>query len=479
MKKRSENRLAVPHRFFVFFLLCICCIYTAYTQELTVGTPFGSNMVLQRDARIRISGTAVPGRTVTVCFGAQSDKARSASDGRWQAYLEPMPSDTTGNLLLIFDGQDSLRLENVVVGDVWLAGGQSNMTFRTVSLRPNAYTRLQRKASPLIRSYNVGRIVEGGRLINEKDTPWTLFSPESIGKWSAVATYFAAEISKRYGIPIGILHCSHGASTVESWISPEYYAAHPETAALQCPAKPETDVMHHLTNASQLYTSMLAKIIEFPLRGIIWYQGESNCTWPDHYYESFSALIDCWREIRQQPELPFLFAQLSCYDRKDVRGNTTWAELREAQRKVSYSVPRTAMIVTCDAGEFRDIHPKDKQTVGHRFALAARNIVYGEQVNASGPVLRGARFGNGRVSIRFRTKGALTAHGSLSGFELCGADDICFPAQAVMRRKRIILRCDSVKRPQAARYAWRNANTLCLYDRDGLPASPFRITAEH
>lgn len=468
----------MPHRFFIFFLLCTCSIDAAYTQELTVDTPFSSNMVLQRDTRIRISGTAVPGRTLTIRFGTQSDKARSASDGRWQAHLEPMPADTTGKTLLIFDGQDSLRLDNVVVGDVWLAGGQSNMTFRAASLRPDAYDGLRRQASPLIRSYNVGRVVEGGRVLNEKDVPWTLFTPEAIGKWSAVATYFAAEISERYDIPIGILHCSHGASTVESWISPEYYAAHPETEALQCPAKPETDPMHRVTNASQLYTSMLAKVIEYPLRGVIWYQGESNGTWPDHYYESFSALIGCWREIQRQPELPFLFAQLSCYDRKDTRGNTTWAEVREAQRKVACTVPRTAMIVTCDAGEFKDIHPKDKQTVGQRFALAARNIVYGERVNASGPVLRGARFGNGRITLRFRSKGALTARGPLSEFEICGSDGIYAPAQAALRRKRIILRSAPVRRPQAARYAWRNANTPCLYDRDGLPASPFRVTAE-
>lgn len=468
----------MPHRFFIFFLLCTCCIDSAYAQELTVDTPFSSNMVLQRDRRIRISGTAVPGRTLTVRFGTQSDKACSASDGRWQAYLEPMAADTTGKPLLVFDGQDSLRLDNVVVGDVWLAGGQSNMTFRAASLLPDAYARLRQQASPLIRSYNVGRVVEGGRTITEKDAPWTPFTPEAIGKWSAVATYFAAEISERYGIPIGILHCSHGASTVESWISPEYYAAHPATEALQCPARPQTDVMHRVTNASQLYTSMLAKVIEYPLRGVIWYQGESNGAWPNHYYESFSALIDCWREIQRQPELPFLFAQLSCYDRKDARGNTTWAELREAQRKVACSVPHTAMIVTCDVGEFKDIHPKDKRTVGHRFALAARDIVYGEQVNASGPVLQGARFGDRRVTLRFHTKGALTARGPLSEFEICGADSIYVPAQVVIRRKRIILCCDSIRQPQAARYAWRNANTLCLYDRDGLPASPFRITAE-
>lgn len=463
------------HRLLLLVACCTISTFASRAQKLAVDAPFGSNMVLQRDARIRISGTASPGRVVTVRFGTQLSTAHAGSDGRWQTCLEPMPADTTGESLLISDGQNLLRCDNIVVGDVWLAGGQSNMTFRAVSLRPEAYELLRQRASPLVRSYNVGRVVEKGRPIHEEDTPWTPFTYDAIAKWSAVATYFAAELSERYGVPIGILHCSHGASTVESWIAPAYYAAHPEAEALQCPAKPGTDIMHLVSNASQLYTSMLARVAGYPLRGVIWYQGESNCAWPDGYYGSFRALIDCWRKVWGQPELPFLFAQLSCYDRKDDRGNTTWAELREAQRKVSCSVPHTAMAVTCDAGEFGDIHPKDKQTTGHRLALAARSAVYGEKVNATGPVMRDVKFRDGRVCIRFRTKGRLKACGTLSGFELCVPDGVYHPARAAIRRKRVILHCDLPGRPHAVRYAWKNANTLCLYDRDGLPASPFRV----
>ncbi len=469
----------MSHRFFSIFLLCISCTGTVHSQELTVDSPFSSNMVIQRDTRIRISGHSVPGRTITIGFDTQSEHTRSSSDGRWEVFLNPMSSDATGKQMAITDGQDTLRLENVVVGDVWLAGGQSNMTFRVTSLRPEACARLRAQASPLVRSYNVGRVVEGGKLLHEQDTPWTVFTPEAIDKWSAVATYFAVEISRQYGIPIGILHCSHGASTVESWISPTYYAAHPAIAALQSPAKPETDVMHHVTNASQLYRTMLSKIIAYPLRGVIWYQGESNCAWPDHYYESFSALIDCWREIQQQADLPFLFAQLSSYDRKDPRGNTTWAEVREAQRRIADSIPHTAMIVTCDVGEIKDIHPKDKQTVGHRLALAARATVYGEALHAFGPAPQKVRFGSKRISIRFRTEGALIIREPLSGFELCGTDGVFIPAQVTMHRKRIILHHDSIKHPQAVRYAWSNANTLCLYDREGLPSSPFCFSSNH
>lgn len=448
----------------------------ASAAGLSLDAPLGAYMVLQRDRPVRISGTASPGREVTVVFGAQRKRARVGSEGTWELTLDPMRAEATGRTLTAACGPDTLRLPQVVVGEVWLAGGQSNMTFRASSLRPADHAALQALATPLVRCYNVAQVVRGGKLLEEEDAPWTVFTPDAIEKWSAVATLFAAELSDCIGVPVGIVHCSHGASTVESWIAPDYLAAHPAAVAACLPPRPQTDVMHRLTNPSQLYGAMLRRVVGYPLRGVIWYQGESNAARPDRYHVAFAALIDCWRELWRDPELPFVFAQLSSYGRRDDRGNTTWAVLREAQRRVSRTVPGTAMAVTCDAGEVGDIHPKDKRTVAHRLALAARGMVYGESVQSQGPLLHRVRRRGARVVLSFRNTGrGLLLRKPASEFEVCGADGVYGPASARVRRRRIVLRPDSSVRPQAVRYAWHNAATLSVYNSDGLPLSPFGV----
>lgn len=445
----------------------------ASAAALSLDPPLGAHMVLQRERPIHVCGTAPPGAVVEVVFGPQRKVAQTARDGRWRVVLDALPAEA-GRMLTVACGTDTLRLCDVAVGEVWLAGGQSNMTFRAGSLLPADYAALRSRATPLVRSYNVAQVVRGGELLSERDAPWASFTPDAIGGWSAVATFFAAELAERYGIPVGIVHCSHGASTAESWISPAYYAAHPEAVAAQLPSKPATDVMHRVTNPSQLYEAMLRRIENYPVRGVIWYQGESNAAHPDGYRTVFAALIDCWRENRQDPALPFVFAQLSSYDRRDTRGNTTWAIVREAQRCVARTVPYVAMTVTCDAGEAHDIHPKDKRTVAHRLVLAARRMVYGDKVCSEGPRLRRAKRRGDRVVLSFRgADGGLTLRRPASGFALCGAQGVFHPAAARVRRRRIVLRSDSVVAPQAVRYAWRNAATLSVYNAAGLPLSPF------
>lgn len=454
------------------FSILVC---PAHASGLSFDSPLGANMVLQRDRPLRISGMAPSGGSVTVVFGSQRKTAQTGQAGNWAVILDPMEAEATGRTLTAMCGTDTLRLSNVVVGEVWLAGGQSNMTFRASSLRPVDYVELQRRATPLVRCYNVAQVVRNGKPLAEQDVSWTVFTPGAIELWSAVATYFAAELSERYDIPIGIVHCSHGASTVESWISAAYYAEHPEAVAVQAPSKPETDVMYRVTNPSQLYDRMLRRVVGYPVRGVIWYQGESNGPWADGYYTSFSALIDCWRE-QWQAELPFVFAQISSYDRKDDRGNTTWAVLREAQRRVARTVPHTAMAVTCDVGEIKDIHPKDKRTVAHRLALAARRMVYGESVQSEGPQLRRLKCRGDRAVLVFRNTGrGLTLRKSASEFEICGADNAYRPAAAEVRRRCIVLHSDSVVCPCAVRYAWRNATTLSVYNSDNLPLAPFGV----
>lgn len=456
----------------LLFLLLLSAASSA--AAFSLDPPLGANMVLQRERPFPVDGTAPPGAEVTVVFGPQRKTARTACDGRWRVVLDAMDAESAGRTLTAVCGEDTLRLPNVVVGEVWLAGGQSNMTFRTQSMTGSDYAALQACATPLVRCYNVAPVVRGGKLLSEKDAPWTPFTPDAIAGWSAVATLFAAELAERLAIPIGIVHCSHGASTVESWISPAYYAAHPEAAAAQIPAKPETDVMHRVTNPSQLYEAMLRRVERYPVRGVIWYQGESNAAWPDRYYTSFAALIACWRTVRGDPELPFLFAQLSRFDRRDDRGNTTWAILREAQRRAALTIPRTAMALTCDAGEAEDIHPKDKPTVARRLALAAWRMVYGERVCCEGPRLHRVKRRGRRVVLSFRNTGrGLVLRKPATEFGLCGADGAYRPAEACIRGRRIVLCSDSIICPHAVRYAWRNDATLSIYNADGLPLSPF------
>lgn len=461
-------------RFLYKVLALAAALAPASAAGFSLDAPLGAYMVLQRDRPVRISGTASPGGEVTVVFGAQRKRARAGGDGTWEVTLDPMRAEAAGRTLTAACGPDTLLLPQVVVGEVWLAGGQSNMTFRAGSLRPDDYAALQARATPLVRCYNVAQVVRGGKLLEEEDAPWTVFTPDAIEKWSAVATLFAAELSDCTGVPVGIVHCSHGASTVGSWIAPDYLAAHPQVVAACPPPKPRTDVMHRVTNPSQLYGAMLRRVAGYPLRGVIWYQGESDAAWPDRYHAAFAGLIDCWRELWCDPELPFVFAQLSSYGRRDDRGNTTWAVLREAQRRVSLTVSRTAMAVTCDAGEVGDIHPKDKRTVAHRLALAARSMVYGEPVQSQGPLLHRVRRSGARVVLSFRNTGrGLLLRKPASEFEVCGAEGVYGPVSVQVRRRRIVLRPDSAVRPHAVRYAWSNAATLSVYNSDGLPLSPF------
>lgn len=461
-------------RFLYKVLALAAALAPASAAGFSLDAPLGAYMVLQRDRPVRISGTASPGGEVTVVFGAQRKRARAGGDGTWEVTLDPMRAEAVGRTLTAACGPDTLLLPQVVVGEVWLAGGQSNMTFRAGSLRPDDYAALQARATPLVRCYNVAQVVRGGKLLEEEDAPWTVFTPDAIEKWSAVATLFAAELSDCTGVPVGIVHCSHGASTVGSWIAPDYLAAHPQVVAACPPPKPRTDVMHRVTNPSQLYGAMLRRVAGYPLRGVIWYQGESDAAWPDRYHAAFAGLIDCWRELWRDPELPFVFAQLSSYGRRDDRGNTTWAVLREAQRRVSLTVSRTAMAVTCDAGEVGDIHPKDKRTVAHRLALAARSMVYGEPVQSQGPLLHRVRRRGARVVLSFRNTGrGMLLRKRASEFEVCGAEGVYGPVSVQVRRRRIVLRPDPAVRPHAVRYAWSNAATLSVYNSDGLPLSPF------
>lgn len=439
---------------------------------------FNDYAVLQRNKPVPVWGAANPEKELTVLFNGQEKSVMTDAAGNWHIQLDAMPAGGPFEMEIRCDS-DTIRFADILVGDVYLAGGQSNMAFRVASLTPEARGELAQDIDyPDIRYYRVAQIVSGGVLLNEADRPWTKCSNARIDDWSAVATYFARNIHKEEGVPVGIIGCNHGGSMADAWISPEAYAADPALDAAK--VIPFTSILQYYCNPSSLYEAMLKKVAGYQLRGFIWYQGEANAKVAARYETIFSGLIKDWRRIWNDEKLPFIFAQLAAYKPTDDPEGTSWALLREQQLKTSQHVDQAAMVVTIDVGELDDIHPKDKKTVGNRFTLAAKKLIYGEDVEASGPVFDHLTITGSAAYVAFKhaANGLQSVEDDLSEFEICGDDFMYKPAHAVIEGNQVKVWSDEVARPVAVRYAWKNGPQPTLYNAEGLPASPFRSMAD-
>ncbi|MEA4935163.1 MAG: sialate O-acetylesterase [Paludibacter sp.] len=448
------------------------------THTIQLPKVFDNKMVLQRNKKVPVWGTANPAKELRLSFNGQQKTVTTDAAGNWKITLDEMTAGGAYEMEIICD-KDTVTLTDVLVGDVYLAGGQSNMAFRVASLTAEARAELAQDIEYLnIRYYDVARVVSGSVLLNESDRPWTLCTNNRIDEWSAVATYFARQIHKEEGVPVGIIGCNHGGSTADAWISPAAYA---DDAALNAAkVAPYTTILQYYCNPSTLYEAMLKKVMGYQLNGFIWYQGEANAKIAKQYETIFSGLIKDWRTIWNDQNLPFIFAQLSSYKPTDDPEGTDWALLREAQLKTAQKLNNVAMVVTADVGELNDIHPKNKKTVGARFTLAAQKMIYSKNIESSGPIFDNVTFSNSTAYISFThaLNGLQSVESTLSEFEICGNDFLYKPANAIIENNRVKVWSDQVPDPVAVRYSWKNGPLPTLYNTEGLPASPFRTMVE-
>ena len=476
--------------------------------DVTLPTLLGDHMVVQRGQPVHVWGKAAPGESVSVTFRGASGASTADGDGYWSVWLPS--SEAGGPFDLTVKGSNTIELHDVLVGDIWVGSGQSNMEM-FVKSAGNAEAEIAAASKPQIRLLQVNKKVASYPLDEIDAKPWTPCTPETIPTFSAVAYYFGRELNEKLKVPIGLINTSWGGTPADAWTSLHALSADaglmPVFAAWSAMNDPEiiTRARRHKQLAdwqqavdrakaagttppdfpwarndggewapATLFNAMIAPLTAMPIRGVIWYQGESNATAERAglYYRLFSTMIQDWRRAWGQGDFPFLFVQLANYK---TGGDARWPELREAQMQ-TLSLKNTGMAVSVDIGDPKDIHPKNKQDVGHRLALAARALSYGEKIEYSGPICRKAtRDGRAlRVWFDHTGRGLTFKDGAAKGFEVAAADRVFVPAEARIDGDTVLVSSPRLAEPAYVRYGWSDLPDGNLYNAEGLPASPFR-----
>lgn len=421
---------------------------------VAVKPPFASAMVLQREMAAPIWGTAASGEQVTVSIASQTKTVTAPANGKWTLKLDPMPAG--GPYVVTIKGTNTVTLEDVYVGEVWQAAGQSNMDTR-LSFYSTLSGEISKANHPLLRYYTLRQ--------PGQTTTWQVVSPSTAGPLSALAYFFGKEIQEKTGVAVGLVVTAVGGTTIASWLDPATLSAHSEVKD---------------SDRGSMWSSWVAPVVGYGLRGTVWFQGEQNTNGTDapSYGERFNWLITGWRAAWGQGDFPFLFGQLSnIHDAQTDPNNTSnVAAVREGQR-MALALPGTAMSVNMDIGIANDWHFPNKPEAGHRLALPARAKLYGEAgLVYSGPLYVSKSIAGDKVTLSFdQVGGGLIAHdsGPLKGFAIAGAAGSWVWADASISGNTVVVSSPSVASPTRVRYAWGDNPTFSLYNQEGLPASPF------
>jgi sialate O-acetylesterase len=433
---------------------------------------FTNGAVLQRGQVVPVWGTAEDGEKVTVELGKQK-VSTTAKDGKWRVDLQPL--EVGDALTMTISGKNTVEVKNLLVGEVWVCSGQSNMEYK-FNGAATANEDKPKANYPKLRMFTVKRTTASSPQ-TESVGSWIECTPETVGGFSAVGYYFAQDLHEKLGVPIGMIHTSWGGTPAQAWTSIEGFEGHEE---LQGFTKNAQDLLAKPpekgpgpNQATSLYNGMIAPILPYGMKGVIWYQGESNAKQSKQYQTLFPAMIADWRNKWKQGNFPFFFVQIAPF-----KGQPP--EIREAQFLTLAKSENTAMAVTTDVGNANDIHPKQKKPVGHRLALAARALVYGEKIEHSGPLYDSMKASADAIELSFKHVGGglVAKDGDLKGFTIAGEDGKFVPAKAVIKGDKIVVSADEVKSPKAARYGWVNVPDVNLYNKEDLPASPFRTDVE-
>jgi sialate O-acetylesterase len=466
---------------------------------------FSNGAVLQQGIKLPVWGTAKEGEKVTVKFQGQT-VTTTAKDGKWEVWLKPLKAG--GPYAMEISGDNQITINDVLVGEVWLCSGQSNMAFK-MPRAENADEAIPAARDSQLRLFTVP-YGASDTPVTELNGAWDETTPSTISNFSAVAYFFGRDLRKALKVPVGLISSSVGGTPAEAWTAhpaleadpvlksildrhaeavksydPEKAAAkhkkdlekHKDAVAQakaegkpapKAPAAPQSPARSH-SRPSALYNAMIAPVVPYGIAGVIWYQGEANFARAAEYQTLFPAMIKNWRQEWNEGDFPFLFVQIAPFER-------ITPEIRESQLLTWQKVPRTAMAVTADVGTEHDIHPKKKEPVGDRLALAARAIAYGEKIEYSGPVYDSMKVKGNEIILTFKHVGSglVAKGGELKGFTIAGEDGQFTAAVAKIDSDKVVVSSASVAKPAAVRYGWVNTPDVNLFNKEGLPASPFR-----
>lgn len=505
----------------------LACLAAPLAADVTLPSIFSDNAVLQRDQPLPVWGKASPGERIEVSLGKSRGSTKAGSDGRWQVVLDPQPLSAEP-LSLSVAGKNRITRENILLGDVWLCSGQSNMDWGLGGCE--VPEDISAADHPEIRHFRVAYNF-ANRPADDVTGNWSVCTPASVHGFTAVGYYFARKVHAETGVPIGLLTSSVGGTNIELWISQarllgtpalESYAAQmresldryqEELVAILPAARIWADAGLAASKAGKpvpmppawpeypfgermmrprcvtLHQGMIAPLVPMSLRGVLWYQGENNSD-DRLYVEKKKALVEEWRELFRNPELPFYFVQLAAWQQPDGDpAGGGWGPVRDLQRRC-LAIPHTGMACAIDIGDAEDIHPKNKYDVGERLALWALRNEYGRKgLVVSGPLFREMKTAGDSIVLHFDSTGSGLMTGRKVGrqpvieepgaklrrFAIAGEDRRWVWAEAVIEGDTVRVRSPEVPRPVAVRYAHSsNPEGANLYNRDGLPASPFR-----
>ncbi len=492
-------------RAIVLSLLAVCSA-TAVLADVTLAGLFQDNLVFQRDRPVPIWGRADPGERVTVNFAGQEVSTSTPADGRWIIYRDPLGTQSEPAEMIV-SGNNRLSVKNILVGEVWLCSGQSNMGW-LVKNSDNAKEEIASADFSQIRVFTVEKAVSKAPT-DVLNGSWLLSSPATAGNFTAVGYFFARDLHRKLGVPVGIIHSSWGGTPVEAWMSPAALASDPafeivftrwkeameaypekkaayekelaawtdEQTAAKAAAKPFSKAKPLTPRDPEtrdlpagLFNAMINPVLPYSIRGVLWYQGENNGSRPTGYHKLFAAMITYWRAHFGQGDFPFYWVQLA-----NFKTPHDWALLREAQTQ-TLSLPETGQAIAIDIGNPDDIHPRNKQEVARRLALIAKARVYGIPGDDSGPMFQSAERERNGIRVRFShaVTGLISRDRPLQSFELAGRDKVFWPAQAEIDGDTVFVTSNDVREPIEVRYAWSSAPIANLYNGAGLPAVPFR-----
>ncbi|MBC8080313.1 MAG: 9-O-acetylesterase [Gorillibacterium sp.] len=492
------------------------------TLQFELNRIFKDHMILQQSMPVPVWGRGTEGLSIRVGFCGQSVTTK-VKGGKWIVFLSPLAAGGPYELeVSVGFGPCDIVIKDVLVGEVWIAGGQSNMEF-ALEETSDASAVLAGADYPQFRYYDVPRVAYEDGQSSSIEGSWKVCTPELAKRFSAVAYHFSKDIQDALQVPVGIISCNWGGTSASCWMDETYLSYDEELRVylneyhsyINSLIPEEYERQKHdyneqvdaynlkaegikaqglsVTSAtagsypwpppigydsflrpSGLYHTMLMKIVPYAVRGVLFYQGESDTNKADRYEKLFTMMIHNWRDMWGRPDLPFLFVQLPIFG-EDFSGED-WSLLREAQQRVSDNVPHTAMAVSMDVGERDDIHPRNKKPIGKRLALLARNRIYGQVLECDSPRLIGTAVAESGIMLYFNHAPAgLTSNGEpVKGFEMAGANGEFEPARAEIRGDSVRLYGQQVVDPHYVRYGWRNAPEVNLFNLAGLPVTPFR-----
>ena len=454
-------------------------ILSKEVEGLRLPAVFSDHMVLQHSVPVPVWGKACAGKTVEVNFAGQTKSAIANDSGDWMVMLDPLTVSVESRNMIITssDENQQIIIHDVLVGEVWLASGQSNMGFSLKGASGGAQV-ISEADFPLLR---IVKVLETAAAAPAADAiysiPWSVSSPQSVPGFSAVAYFFGRRLYQELNIPVGLIQASWGGTKIEPWTSPDGFAAVPSLREIYEKVVRDTDpdAIGTREAPASLYYGMIHPLVPYAVRGVIWYQGESNRRQGMEYYDRFDALLSGWRGAFNNPALPFYYVQIAPHSYGDEAPEIV-PEFWEVQTRC-LDFPNTGMAVINDAGDPNDVHPVNKQPVGERLAGLALKNTYGRDLVATGPVFRNMKIENAGIRIEFDSAGGGLASRdgkTLSWFEIKEKNGDYVPAAAVIDGETVFVSSPAVRNPVAVRFAWNKIAEPNLINREGLPAGAFR-----